>query len=522
MSRLLKGKLFFLFTFLKVAVAQNSSDSFDWSTIEPSTNLSWVDCYSQFQCARYQVPLNYSNLNDGTAALAVIKLNATVEASQYGGPIFFNPGGPGISGIDFALGNAPLMQAVLGNQFDIIGFDPRGVNFSTPNISIFRTQEERAAWLAQDIVDMNSTKEALPETWARYQAFGQLAQDRNDNNFLSFVSTDNVARDMLSMVEALGEEKLQYYGLSYGTVLGAVFSTMFPDRVGRVVLDGCLHMDGYFSNDMKFMVEDTDKAMQAFFDTCHSAGPEACAFYDSSPSQIKANLEAIYDSLRKQPLSYVSGDSFDVVTYDLLRENILEWLHAQIDFPTMAAALAELSVGNVPTISQMFPSVRITEYMIAIECADADPSTADVPQLQSEMASINSTFAGTEGLQLMTYCSGWKIHPESRFKGPVGGNTSFPLLITGSSIDLIAPWSGAIKTSSAFPGSVLLQQDSIGHAAFGSAVSSCTFQHLAAYFANGTLPEEGIVCPVDEPPFTNTSISTNSSSSSIPLLRRRY
>ncbi|THV00210.1 hypothetical protein K435DRAFT_657531 [Dendrothele bispora CBS 962.96] len=331
MSRLLKGKLFFLFAFLKVAFAQESADSFDWST----------------------VPLNYSNPDDGTAALAVIKLNATVEASQYGGPIFFNPGGPGESAIDFALTSAGLMQAALGNQFDIIGFDPRGVRFSTPNISIFRTEEERAAWVAQETVDMNSTKEALPESWARYQAFGQLAQNRNDNNFLSFVSTDNVARDMLSMVKALGEEKLQYYGISYGTALGAVFSTMFPDRVGRVVLDGCLDMDGYFSNNMKFMTEDTDKAMQAFFDTCHSAGPEVCAFYDSSPSQIEANLEAIYDSLRKQPLPYVSGDSFGIVTYDLLRGLILLGLHTQDFFPIMAVMLAELSVGNVTTISQM-------------------------------------------------------------------------------------------------------------------------------------------------------------------------
>ncbi|THV00205.1 alpha/beta-hydrolase [Dendrothele bispora CBS 962.96] len=528
MSRFYKSQAFFLLTLLKVAIAQ---ESFDWSTIEPSTNLSWVDCYSQFQCARYQVPLNYSEPDGGTAAIAVIKLNATVEASQYGGPIFLNPGGPGVSGISFALGVAPFLQPVFGNQFDIIGFDPRGVNNSTPKTSIFRTEEESSAWFAQDVTDLNSTKEALPEAWARYQVFGQLAQNRNDDNSLNFVSTDNVARDMLSMVEAFGEEKLQFYGASYGTALGALFSTMFPDRVGRVVLDGCLDMDGYFNNDMKFMVEDIDKAMQTFFDTCHSAGPQACAFYDSSPSQIEANLEAIYDSVRKQPIPYVSGDTFSIITYDVLRETILLVLRMQELFPGLAAGLKGLSTGNGTSIFQLINELLAppseagptAESLIAIECSDTNPSERDVLQLQSDMASINSTFAGTEGLQIMTYCSGWKIRPEGRFNGPVGGNTSFPLLIMSSTIDPATPLSGAKKTSSAFPGSALLQQDSVGHTALFAAGSNCTFQHLAAYFANGTLPEEGTICPANIPPFGGVNNTTSGiSPRSFPLPRLRH
>ncbi|THV00208.1 hypothetical protein K435DRAFT_776675 [Dendrothele bispora CBS 962.96] len=497
MFRSFKSQAFFLLAFLKVAIAQ---ESFDWSTVG--------SICSHITATLAQVPLNYSEPDGGTAAIAVIKLNATVEASQYGGPIFLNPGGPGASGISFALGVAPFLQPVFGNQFDIIGFDPRGVNNSTPKTSIFRTEEESSAWFAQDVTDLNSTKEALPEAWARYQVFGQLAQNRNDDNSLNFVSTDNVARDMLSMVEAFGEEKLQFYGASYGTALGALFSTMFPVR--------CLDMDGYFNNDMKFMVEDIDKAMQTFFDTCHSAGPQACAFYDSSPSQIEANLEAIYDSVRKQPIPYVSGDTFSIITYDVLRETILLALREQAHFPELAAGLKGLSTGNGTSIFQLI------NEMLAPP-SEAGPTADDVLQLQSDMASINSTFAGTEGLQIMTYCSGWKIRPEGRFNGPVGGNTSFPLLIMSSTIAPCHTFCSAKKTSSAFPGSALLQQDSVGHTALFAAGSNCTLQHLAAYFANGTLPEEGTICPANIPPFGGVNNTTSGiSPRSFPLPRLRH
>ncbi|KAK7468368.1 hypothetical protein VKT23_002884 [Stygiomarasmius scandens] len=358
------------------------------------------------------------------------------------------------------------------------------------------------------------------------QVFGQLAQNRDTNGTLNFVSTDNVARDMLAMIEAFGEEKLQYYGGSYGTVLGAVFSTMFPDRVGRVVLDGCLDMDSYFRNDLKNQMVDSDKAMQAFFDSCHSAGPETCAFYASSPAEIEANLETVYDTVRTQPVPVFSGDTFGVITYDALRMVVVGALQQPANtFPQLAAGLAELSTGNGTIIYQLFAqafseNLDITESMIAIECSDADPLNDNASQLENYMSGINSTFAGTVALPVMTQCSGWMVHPESRFKGPVGANTSFPLLVIGNTADPITPLSAAKKTSSSFPGSVVLQQDSVGHTSLSSQ-SSCTFQHLAAYFNNGTLPAEGTICPVDISLFPIGN-GTDSSQSKRSLFRRRY
>ncbi|KAF5365068.1 hypothetical protein D9758_011014 [Tetrapyrgos nigripes] len=513
---------------IQVASAQNSTD-FDWTSIEPSPEFSWVDCFSKFQCARFRVPLDYSDPNNTqTAAIAVIKLNATVDSSDpaYGGPLFYNPGGPGLSGVTNAFkGSAAYLQGIFGNQFDIIGFDPRGVGQSTPKISstVFKSEEEMINWSNDEDIDLNATMDSLPHAWARAQVIGQLAESRDKNGTLNFVTTDFVATDMLAMSEALGQEKLQYYGGSYGTALGSVFATMFPDRVGRVVVDGCLDMDGYFSTDLADNIMDADKTMQAFYDGCHAAGPEACAFYASSPAEIQANVEALYVSIRAQPVPIFDGDdSFGILTYDNLRAVVLEALKnpQPVLFPIMAAGFAQLSAGNATGLSQIlgggasesgdFDSL-INE--ISIWCSDAEPSDLDTSQLREYMSNINSTFSGMFSLQIMTWCTGWRVHPEGRFRGPVGANTSSPLLVIGNTADPVTPLSAAKKMSASFPGSGLLIQDSPGHTALNFA-SNCTSQHVAAYFANGTLPEEGTVCSLNDPLFPAINEVTNGTTQS--------
>ncbi|KAK7442765.1 hypothetical protein VKT23_016012 [Stygiomarasmius scandens] len=396
----------------------------------------------------------------------MVKLPATVGSAEYGGPVFTNPGGPGGSGVGDILRSGKVYQNMTGNQFDIIGFDPRGVNMTTPGFSAFETAEERLAFFQDQITDVNSTTDALPLARARYQSYGQAAQSSNVSNFMS---TADVALDMLAMMNALGQDKLQYYGISYGSYLGQVFATMFPDRVGHIVIDGVIDSEAYLTNDWGTLTQDMDKVMQAFFDSCHSAGPELCPFYASTPSEIAAKLDSIYDSLRAQSLPVVSGGTVAVFTYDKLRASI--WgstTNAFTGFPIIAGTLAQLLQGNVTGVSEL------REYM----------------------SSVNSSFAGV-ATGFRTECAGWKIHPESRFKGPVGANTSFPILLVGNTADGRTSFEGAKKTNAKFPGSALLTLDAPGHTALIAASSSCISQHVAAYFSNGTLPEEGTVCQPD-------------------------
>ncbi|KAJ7667444.1 hypothetical protein B0H14DRAFT_2658115 [Mycena olivaceomarginata] len=141
------------------------------------------------------------------------------------------------SGVEWALESGKQIASVVGPEFDIVGFDPRGTSFSTPLVSWFASDAERSSWLpgAASTVfwqSVNQTTDALAHMYARAQIEGRLAEARNTEGFLQYITTDYTARDMLTITEAFGFEKVQYWGVSYGSVLGATFAAMFPDKPG--------------------------------------------------------------------------------------------------------------------------------------------------------------------------------------------------------------------------------------------------------------------------------------------------
>ena len=265
---------------------QGGSELFNWSSIEPSWDLDYHSCYGRFQCARLTLPMDWLDLsNNHTIALAVIKLPAQVEASKsnpnYGGPVITNPGGPGGSGIQYVVNNGDFIQRTvdsLEKSYDIVSFDPRGVFKTTPEVDCFQGDTvARNVWeYRKSIVGhMNASIEAPVQQLIMAKAYGQLCNNvfskegsDNDGNILRFASSASVARDMLELVskidslatqtnasdsqEALSSQvqepaRLQYWGLSYGTYLGNTFASMFPDRVGRLILDGVTDAYDYVS-----------------------------------------------------------------------------------------------------------------------------------------------------------------------------------------------------------------------------------------------------------------------------------
>ncbi|PBK88208.1 alpha/beta-hydrolase [Armillaria gallica] len=513
MMSLLLATFVFLYHIFLVPTVWAQGD-FDWCTIEPTRNLSWVDCYSGFKCTRFQVPIDYSNEDGDKVALAVMKLSAHSE-TEYKGTVLMNPGGPGASGVVYLASIGSLLTSIIGNQYDIISFDPRGVGNSTPRAEFF-SKEEHYQWLADTnhwSSAVNTTSDQIPHLWASAQVIAELARER-DNGILNYISTDNVARDMLRITEAAGQPKLQYFGISYGTVIGSTFATMFPDKVERMLLDGVLDVDGYYSGDWRNQVADAEKDLQSFFDGCVAAGPDACAFYASTSGEISSNLDAIYESLLTEPVPVVipSTSSYGVVDYPTLQnavKNALSQPYAY--FSILAEGLAGLAVGNGSIVYEMQATAynpssvydNFWEAEMAISCSDMMNNTESIADLFAYWDSIQgiSPFA----FWLMTQrigCSGWKFHREDRFT--VGGNTSYPILFIGNTANPITPLSSAKKTSSAFPGSVVLTQNSSGHTSL-VASSTCTYAYAQAYFQNGTLPDDGVVCEVETELFSTSS-----------------
>nr|GAT44291.1 predicted protein [Mycena chlorophos] len=528
------------FVLLTAASTASAFADFNWTTIEPSTSLNWTACYADgLDCARLIVPLDYASPNTSqTAALALTRFRSTTPSSSYRGPILLNPGGPGGSGVGFAVVYGSEIAGIVGAEYDIVGFDPRGVSFSTPTISWFLNDAERALWYPPNqntvLPSVNETALGLPYAYTRAQVQSQVAAGR-DADVMQFMTTDYTAQDMLSITEAFGFEKLKYWGVSYGTVLGQTFAALFPDKVERVVIDGVLPVDDWYSANLTETMLDTKQVLDAFFESCFEAGPSVCAFHNnaSSPSDIATALDDLLSSIQQNPVPAVVSLSegnagYGVVDYSLVKNVIFQSLYQPYkEFPALAQALADLAAGNASTIyaasgAQEFtcapgaaPVNKMFEAGASITCTDVTPNDtlADLQSYYAGMAAI-SEFADV-WVPVRIACAGWKVHRPGQYTGPTGAtNTSAPLLVIGNLRDPVTSWPGANETANVlFPGSGFLTYNASGHTSF-IAPSTCLYDHVSAYFRNGTLPPAGAVCQPDVQLFGTTN-PTNASAADV-------
>ncbi|KDQ28679.1 hypothetical protein PLEOSDRAFT_1111900 [Pleurotus ostreatus PC15] len=498
---------------------------FIWDKLETSTELKWTDCYTQpLQCARFQVPLNYSDPEGRSASIAMIRFPSPLAGTeQYMGPVLLNPGGPGSSGVDLLAEAGAVFSQILGPTFDIVSFDPRGVGFSTPRASFFPTEAQRQFFVSPSFDDVNALSHGVARVWARAQILGALAsqQDQKDHLF-EHLNTENTARDMLRVVEAHGQEKLQYWGLSYGTVLGATFASLFPDRVERLILDGVVDSEQYFAARWSDTL-DTDKTLQTFFDSCFEGGPDLCPFYESSAQAIARKLDELTRTLALRPVPVITNISYGLVDYARLRVTIFNSLYAPYgEFPRLAQGLADLVRGNGTALYQMLdtplfdcncgtpvPLPAITDAIFAIRCTDGQEVRDTVDESEDYVRHLLRLSQWGELLATARVsCAAWPRQEKKHFRGPFVGNTSHPILWIGNTADPVTPIASAHKMARGYPGSVVLTQDSPGHTTL-AAPSICTVQHIQSYLLNGTLPAEGVVCPVTGPIFSASQTSND-------------
>ncbi|KAJ6453382.1 hypothetical protein C8R45DRAFT_847192, partial [Mycena sanguinolenta] len=527
--------------------------------ITPTDNLLWTPCNDNFECARLKVPLDYKNPNTSSAAIALVRLPAGVpnNSSHYRGPILFNPGGPGASGVNFVLGLAQEVRAVVGPQFDLVGFDPRGIARSVPAASFFATDAERVQFPV--LGSLNASQDAFGRAYAAAMLQSKLAAARDDGS-LRFINTESTARDMLTIVHAHGQEKLQYAGFSYGTVLGATFAAMFPDKIERMLLDGVSGAEDYYSGNWMTSLIDTHKTWAAFLQGCVSAGPHRCALYEPTASAIDAKINHLQTTLLTRPTTAVldlsgSAPAYAVVDYSLLRGTLLGPLYTPYGaggFQDLAAALHALSLGNATALYQLAiggagapspffqcptnASADVFQFLgeqdgeVAVACNDGKSISAEYADVQKhfrELCGI-SPFCDLWGIDRMI-CLGWPEYLKNNFTVSFKTNTSFPILFVSNTAGqsqgffhsnfsspasiikiIISGYtqlkmnSSAEKMSAGFDGSVLLLQDGPGHTSL-AAPSLCTYAHIAAYFVNGTLPAIGTVCAVDAELFPDST-----------------
>lgn len=223
--------------------ADKKNGEFKWSDITPSRKLDWQLCYDdKFDCARVDLPMDWQNpTEEHRVILGVIRLRAEVEhtTAEYKGPVFINPGGPGGSGVWALLDRGRRIQSMTGSNYDIIAFDPRGIGSSLPRVDCWGTAEKQRIWDLQDAGIVDAHPGIVNDAFVRASAYSQVCQQAMESSQLLYhISTPSHARDMLELLRLTGNDKLNFWGFSYGTILGGYFAALYPDKVGRLVSDG--------------------------------------------------------------------------------------------------------------------------------------------------------------------------------------------------------------------------------------------------------------------------------------------
>ncbi|KAF8599728.1 alpha/beta-hydrolase [Ceratobasidium sp. AG-I] len=524
-----------------------------------AANISWFACpdNDKTQCAFFDVPRDYSSptAND-TVSIFMRKLPATVSADKRLGTILTNPGGPGGSGSS-TIAMSEEISTILEGRYDIIGFDPRGVNLTGPwtgcfdvEAKVLHLEYKQALQGVPFPHTATDVERAFVTRLSALQAGHNAACLKNGNRrMLESVGTASVAQDMARIVEALGEDGLNYWGYSYGTILGATFAAMRPDLVKRMVLDGVSDAESYFGDALQWGrdgMAETHKTLTGFLSTCVEAGPKLCEFAIPKSNSGKAEtieslrkrLNALYARLGAEPITVADSPAGPgIFTAPDLQNFVLGSLAAPISWSSTAQILVQIEQGDASAAylnsyfyyseidsqpytqnvyNRSMQAYLTTESLRPILCGDAAPTNITIDSYVNyfrEMGKISPTgesWAVTAGL-----CRGWSFRANQRYTGPwttAKGlkKTRFPILFLSLDADPVTPLSSAVKMSRGFgkESASLLIQQGYGHCTTAHP-SLCTVKNARDYFLGGKVPANGTHC-TPEPGFIYPTNSTSS------------
>ncbi|RPD54165.1 alpha/beta-hydrolase [Lentinus tigrinus ALCF2SS1-6] len=442
---------------------------------------------------------------------------------DYRGTVLVNPGGPGDSGTFLIAQAGEKLARVVGDSFDVLGFDPRGTGASTPNADCFTMPRQRDMWQTSIGHRFINTSDETAEFFrTRVEVVGARCEEYigGEGGIGRFMSTASTATDMVKISEKLGQEKVMYWGFSYGSVLGQYFSAMYPEKVGRVIIDGVFDSHNYRAALWNSNLYDFEKVVESLFTYCHQAGPLQCPLYESTPDKIRARYFAVLDAVAHKPVAVPLAESPMVVTRrDLVWQLFAATYRPLLRYNAVVDVIRAIETGNqtglvalAPKISQpaqcdcaadQHPWNSENEAFSAIACGDGEehPYDAETYRKYYEDMVAESPHGGPIWAIHYLQCAGWRIRPKWRYMGPLAANaTASPLLLIAPRFDPVCPLRDALVVRERYPGAGLLVQNSHGHCTL-AAPSLCTAKHIQAYLKEGTLPEEGAVCEADELPF---------------------
>jgi pimeloyl-ACP methyl ester carboxylesterase len=446
--------------------------------------ITWQSCNQDFQCATLAVPIDYAKLSTGTFEIALLKYEA--RTSKKLGSLIVNPGGPGGSGVDYAYAAEYIFSSAILDRYDIVGFDPRGVSRSAP-IRCLNDKE----------LDANNNSDSKPDTEKEFQQilidtqkYVEICKDKNKH--LTSYGTANVARDMDILREAVGDKQLNYMGKSYGTYLGTLYAHFFPEKVGRIVLDGAV--DPTISNFQQTLTQAVsfDQAFSSFSKDCTSK--KNCPLPKGKDAAI-AEMKKLFAQGAKKPLPIKSSNRslsetmmvlgtasamYDSATgWPKLRKAITE---AQRGFGDKFLELADGYTGRQS--DGKYPNNEFDSGTV-IDCLDVDePRTVAQIKRDAEAYAQQAPLFGPYLAYGGLTCKYFGLSQEVDI-APT--KTTSSIVIVGTTGDPATPYEWAQGLNKLLTNSVLVSLTGEGHTGQGQG-NSCVDEQIDDFYLTGKVP----------------------------------
>jgi pimeloyl-ACP methyl ester carboxylesterase len=454
--------------------------------------LKWRDCYGNYQCSNLLVPIDYADLSVGAFSLSLLRYQA-LDQDRRIGSLVVNPGGPGSSGVDYAYNAEYIVSPEILERFDIVGFDPRGVGDSAA-IKCLSDAETDASFAA----------DPKPDDEAEFALFISDARDyfakcAENTKYLTEYSTLNSARDLEILRSVIGDQKLNFLGKSYGTYLGTLYAGLFPENVGRFVLDGAVDPNARNREAMLGQATGFESALNAFISDCLKIS--SCA--------LTGNLESaqmqVIDLLAKTAITPLKSKSGREVTEGLVLLGIASALYdSESGWPVLRDAFKEATLGSGAsflTLADQYAGreengsylSNENDALQVIDCLDQNEIETISAFKKgfaefSEKAPIFGPYLAYAGLACR-YLPNLGSVEQIEIKSI---NTK-PILIVGTTRDPATPYKWSKLLAKIFSSSVLITLDGDGHTGHGRG-STCVDSAVDRYLLTGATPKSELYC----------------------------
>ncbi|MCP3853244.1 MAG: alpha/beta hydrolase [Actinomycetia bacterium] len=440
------------------------------TTTEPQPPaIEWKPC-GNVECGTFDVPLDHDDPTGATVELSLVRVTATDPTNRIGS-LFVNFGGPG-AGATVRVSGGFRLPPESSRRFDLIGWDPRGVGSSDP----VACATEFLSFLALDQgPDDEAEQLALDEAAAGIAA--ECAEEEGDR--LAHLSTDDVVRDLDLLRQAVGDDQLNYLGLSYGTLIGLRYAELFPDRTRALTLDGMIDPQDDLVTWLSGQAVAFEAAIQRMLDACPDqevCGPDA---YDT----LAADVETL-------PLVTDDGP----VGPSELAQAALTSVYLRSRWPVFHEALSVgYTRGSGIVLREVVSSYLTFDFAsyLAVECVDLPRPIDEVAwaEFADEMAILAPRIGSVVANELLP-CVFWPESPQPDAK-PLGPTTA-PILVVGTTGDPATPYEDAVAIAERYPTAHLLTRDGEGHTAL--VVSRCVQDTIDLFMTELELPSADLVC----------------------------